>query len=138
MHSIHIDHKNILVDMRLSGFFTPEAAMAAVEDLRTAVRSLGTRAGQHVTLYDVSAVEVAPAATIELLKQSYTDPAIRALWARRIAYCTPSALARLQVARLREARPDIGVFTDRESAIAWLLAGDEIGAADRKGSKTLA
>lgn len=126
MHSIRIDRANVLVDMRLSGFFTPEAAREAVEALRTAVRSLGPLAGKHVTLYDIGAVEVAPAATIEMLKRSFAEPGIRELWARRIAYCTPSALARLQVARLREARPDIGVFADRATALAWLLEKDAV------------
>jgi hypothetical protein len=32
-----------------------------------------------------------------------------------------TALARLQVQRLKEVRADLGVFDDREAAIAWLM-----------------
>ncbi len=44
------------------------------------------------------------------------------LWARKVAFVVVTALAWLQVQRLREVRPDIGIFGDREEAIAQLLA----------------
>lgn len=112
------------MDVRLSGFFTPEDARTAITDIRTAIRSLGGTVGQHVTLYDVTDVQIAPGSTVELLQQAFGEQEARELWARRVAYCTPSALARMQMARLRTVRPDIGIFADRASALAWLLSSD--------------
>jgi hypothetical protein len=121
MFSIHIDRAQLLVDMRLSGFFTPAVAQDATIALRNAVRSLGPAIGRHVTLYDATDLQVAPGVTIEQVQAGFADPAIRHLWARRVAYCTPSALSRMQAARLRTVRSDIGVFATRDEALAWLL-----------------
>lgn len=122
MHSIHIDHERTLVDVRVSGFHTPEQARAVTEDVRAAIRTLGNRIGQHVTLYDVTSVGVAPGETIEMLQRSWDEPEAKRLWARKVAYCTPSALGRLQLGRMKEARADIEIFTGRAEAIAWLTA----------------
>ncbi len=124
MYSIHIDRTRLLVDMRLSGFFTKEIAAEATTALRTAVRSLGADTGRHVTLYDATELKVSPAETVEYIKASYAEPSIRPLWARRVAYCAPSALARMQMTRLRGGRPDIAVFTTRADALDWLLSAD--------------
>ena len=121
-HSIHIDHARKLVDVRMAGFYTAEDLSWAGEDVRAAINTLGDDAGQHVTLYDVSDVQVAPQATVEALKETLANPVVRRMWARKVAYVTPSALGRLQLLRLREVRPDIEVFEDRETALAWLLA----------------
>jgi hypothetical protein len=121
MFTISIDRARLLVDMRLSGFFTLEIAAQATQALRAAVRSLGPAMGHHVTLYDATDLLVSPAQTIEYIQSSYAEPEIRPLWARRVAYCTPSALTRMQAMRLRRSRADIGVFTTRDDALAWLL-----------------
>ena len=59
--------------------------------------------------------------TAELIINTFNNEAVRPLWARKVAFVVVTALARLQVQRLREVRPDIGIFGDREEAIAWLL-----------------
>ena len=96
MFSIEIDRERLFVDMRLSGFFTEDVARAATEALRDAVRSLGPLIGRHVTLYDATALKVCPPETIAFLQHGWAEPSIRKLWARRVAYCTPSALTRMQ------------------------------------------
>jgi len=72
-------------------------------------------------LYDGSGVPVVPQETVELIKNTLDNPAVRAIWARKIAFVVSTALARMQAQRLREVRADIGIFDDRESAIAWLM-----------------
>ena len=121
MFTIEIDRARLLVEMRLSGFFTLEIAHAATGALRDAVRSLGPLAGRHVTLYDASALKVCPPDTVGYIQNSWADPSIRHLWARRVAYCTPSALTRMQAMRLRHSRPDLGVFASRDEALEWLF-----------------
>lgn len=119
---IHIDRANRLVDVRVSGFVTAEDASWLGEDVRAAIRTFGEDVGQHVTLYDVSKLSVAPGETIDIVKEMFVNPHVRPLWARKVAIVTRSALGRLQAQRLRDARSDIAIFEDREAARDWLLA----------------
>jgi hypothetical protein len=120
-HFIEVDLARKLIDLRLSGIVGPEDAAWIGEELRAAIRALGQDVGKHVTLYDASGVQVVPTATVELLQQTFTNAAVRPLWARKVAFVVSTALARMQVQRLKEARADIAVFDDREAAIAWLM-----------------
>lgn len=63
-----------------------------------------------------------PVATVEQLRATLANPAVRQLWARKLAIVTSTALGRLQAQRVREVRPDIGLFDTREAALAWLLS----------------
>ena len=120
-HSIEVDLERKMVDLRIGGLISPEDAAWIGEELRAAIRALGPDVGRHVTLYDASGVQVVPQDTVELIKNTLDNAAVRALWARKIAFVVSTALARMQVQRLREVRADIGVFDDRDSAIAWLM-----------------
>lgn len=121
LHSLHVDRERKLIDLRLKGMLSPEDAAWIGEELRAAVRDFGPEVGQHVTLYDASAIQVVPQATAELIINTFDNEAVRPLWARKVAFVVVTALARLQVQRLREVRPDIGIFDNRAGAIAWLL-----------------
>lgn len=124
MHNVSVDRPHKLVTARLSGFFQPEDLPAVARDVHDAIRALGEGTGQHVTLYDVSDAQISPAATMDMLRKIFEDPATRDLWARKVAFVTPSALARMQAQRLREARSDIAIFEDRASALTWLLLAE--------------
>jgi hypothetical protein len=52
----------------------------------------------------------------------FANPVYKPLWARKVAFCARSLLVRRQIERLREVRPDIGVFDTREAALAFLTA----------------
>ncbi|RYY24995.1 MAG: hypothetical protein EOP62_15195 [Sphingomonadales bacterium] len=121
-HSISIDLARNLVDVRLVGLVTPEHAVWIGEEVREAVRSLGDGVGEHLTLYDASAVLVVPTATIALMQQAWVNPEVRALWARKVAYVASTALCKLQANRLREGMAHIEVFDNRDAALEWLLA----------------
>lgn len=120
-HSIQVDLDRKLIDLRIGGLIGPEDAAWIGEELRAAIRALGPDVGKHVTLYDGSGVPVVPQETVELIKNTLDNPAVRAIWARKIAFVVSTALARMQAQRLREVRADIGIFDDRERAIAWLM-----------------
>lgn len=120
-HSIQVDLERKLVDLRIGGLISPEDAAWIGEELRAAIRALGPDVGKHVTLYDGSGVPVVPQETVELIKNTLDNPAVRAIWARKVAFVVSTALARMQAQRLREVRADIGIFDDRELAIAWLM-----------------
>lgn len=119
---IEIDRERNLVRVTLSGFFTPEVAHIATMEVRMAIQSLGSAAGQHVTLYDMREVKAAPNETVELLRMGFANPVYRPLWARKVAFVTASPLLRRQLDRIREARPDMVIYGDVDAALAWLLA----------------
>lgn len=120
-HSIEVDRERLLVDVRVRGFLMPEEAGWLGEEIRAAVLTLGEGVGRHVTLYDLTEMRVSPQATHNQTMAAFASPAVRPLWARRVAACSPSALHRMQVSRLRAVRPDLGVYATREEALAWLL-----------------
>jgi hypothetical protein len=122
-HSIQVDHRRKLVDVRISGMLMPEDVAWIGEEIRQAVRTLGGGAGQHVTLYDLSGLQVATAATVDMIKETFSNPVVRNLWSRKLAVVASTALIRMQAHRVRESRPDLVVFEDREAALAWLLEG---------------
>ena len=63
-----------------------------------------------------------PTATIDRTLQTLDHPAVREIWARKIAFVVTTATARMHVTRLQKLRPDIAMFDTRESAVAWLIA----------------
>lgn len=120
-HRLEVDRPRKLVILEIREMLGPEDAAWVGEELRAAVRSFGDAVGQHVTLYDGSAVPSLPTATIDMLRQTFDNPAVRAIWARKVAFVVKTATARMQVKRLQQVRPDFGLFDDREAAIAWLM-----------------
>ena len=121
-HSVEVDPARKLVVLTMSGVISPEDGAWMGEEVRAAVRSLGDAAGQHVTLYDFAEVPVVPQATLEQLRETFRNEAIKHLWARKLAIVTTTALGRMQAMRVKEVRPDLELFADREAALAWLLA----------------
>lgn len=121
-HSLEVDRERKLVILTMCGVISPEDAAWMAEELRAAVRTLGDAAGQHVTLYDFTEVPVVPQATLEQLRDTFRNPAIRHLWARKLAIVTGTTLGRMQAQRVKEVRADIELFEDRAAALAWLLA----------------
>jgi hypothetical protein len=121
-HEIRVDRANKLVELRMRGVVGPEDSGWMAEEFRAAVRSLGDDVGDHLSLYDFSDVPVVPVATVEQLRATLVNPEVRKLWARKLAIVTTTALGRLQAQRVREVRPDIGLFETRDAALEWLLA----------------
>lgn len=119
---IEIDRDRGLVVVKPIGFFSPEAAHRATMETRYAIQSLGSAVGQHLTLYDMTDTAPVTTETAELIRMGFANPVYRPLWARKVAFCTPSSLLRRQIERVREVREDIGIFETREAALAWLLA----------------
>ena len=122
LHWVSVDPRRKLVEVRLTNDrLSPEDAGWIGEELRAAILSLGDAVGEHVTLYDATALHGLPVATIDAIKAMFENPRVRPLWARKVAFVTTSALARLQVGRIRRARADIANFDTRAAALEWLL-----------------
>ncbi len=124
MHKVVVDRSHAVVSMIAEGFFGAADLQAAAVDLHAAIRSLGRRAGQHVTLYDLTALSVVPPDVLDAFARYFTDPAIAPLWARKVALVSRSPLVTLQMERVSRARDTLRLFGDRRSAMAWLLVKD--------------
>ncbi|MBN2970530.1 hypothetical protein JW805_00685 [Roseomonas aeriglobus] len=126
MIKVVVDRSHAMVSLTAAGFISEADVAAAAVELHAGIRSLGDRAGQHVTLYDLTGVNVATGAVLEAFSVFFTDTRYRSIWAKRVAFVTRSSLVARQMNRMRAERPDMQVFEDRGRAVAWLLA-----AADR-------
>ena len=129
MYTLAIDRPGNLIEVALTGFWRREATEAFCEEMRGHIATLGTGVGQHVLLCNLSGASVAPADTIAVLAQILASPAFAGIRARRIAFYTPSALLRLQMARVTGVRDGIAVFETRADAEAWLVEGSVSAAA---------
>ena len=125
MHRVTVDRVQAIVSMTAGGFFGEADLLAAAADLHVAIRSLGDRAGRHVTLYDLTALKVVPPPIIDQFARYFTDSYMQPLWARRVALVSGSALVSLQMDRVRRVAETIRVFDNRREAVAWLLADRE-------------
>jgi hypothetical protein len=123
MRNITIDRQRLVVFARVTGFLDAEMVTQITADMRDAARKLGSAMGQHDFLYDLTDTQVGDVATADALYTVLADQRTQHIWARRIAFFTPSALLTLQLQRLCAARPGrIAVFSDRRAATAWLYA----------------
>ncbi|KQN25103.1 hypothetical protein ASE86_02250 [Sphingomonas sp. Leaf33] len=129
MIKVVVDRSHALVNLTADGFVTDADIATGAAQLHAAIRSLGDRMGRHVTLYDLTGLRVASPAILDTFAVFFTDPAYRAIWARRVAFVTASPLVTLQMERIRRDRPDMQVFAERAPAIAWLFAVPERGQA---------
>lgn len=121
-YTLEVDRARKLLILTALTMHAPEDSAWAGEELRAAIQSFGPDIGQHVTLYDGSAIPSLPTATIDQMQRSLDHPAVREIWARKVAFVVTTATARLQIKRLQQVRPDIAVFDTRDAAIAWLVA----------------
>ncbi|HEY0623864.1 hypothetical protein [Sphingomonas sp.] len=120
-HRILVDRPRKLVIVEVHAILSPEDSGWVGEELRAAIRTFGDEIGQHVTLYDATGVPAVPTATIDFLMHSFDHLAVRALWARKVAFVVTNATGRMQVKRLQKVRPDFGIFARRDAAIEWLM-----------------
>lgn len=116
-----VNRPHKMVSVVADGFFTIADIEHTGRELHAAIRSLGADAGQHVTLYDLSAAQVTAAPALERFGTFFTDTAYRGIWARRVAFVSTSALLRRQLERVAAIRDNLRSFDDRDAAIGWLL-----------------
>ena len=126
MFKVVVDRSHAMVNLTAEGFITVEELERAAAALHDSIRSLGDRAGRHLTLYDLTRLNVVAGPVLAKFGSYFTDPVYRAIWARRVALVTASPMVARQMARLRGERSDMRIFDDRTAAMAWLLAaGDD-------------
>ena len=120
MHKVVVNRAQALVGVTASGFVDDAGLAAAAADLHAAIRSLGDRAGRHVTLYDLTGLKVASPATLARFAAYWSNPQVAL--GRRVALVSTSPLVLQQMARVQAVRDSIRVFADRREALGWLIA----------------
>lgn len=120
MHKVVVNRAQALVSVTASGFVDAAGLAAAAAALHAGIRSLGDRAGKHVTLYDLSELKVASAAVLDRFAAYWSNPEVAL--GRRIALVSASPLVTQQLERVSKGRDTLRVFADRREALAWLLA----------------
>lgn len=130
MYKVVVDRSHAMVNMEADGFIAASDLEAAAKALHAAIRSLGDRVGRHVTLYDLTGLQVAAPKVLETFGGYFTRPEYRDIWARRVALVTRSPMVTRQMARLTQGRTDMRIFEERRVAVAWLLSAPERLAAE--------
>lgn len=115
--SIDIDADRSLVRIAMSGFFAANDIAAFSSAKRDALLKLRSRPNQHVTLVDVTAMDIQAQGSVAQFQDLIADPRAAA---RRMAFVVSKSLARIQAQRAAERR-DARFFTSREEAESWLL-----------------
>jgi hypothetical protein len=116
-HQIRVDLQSRLLHLQLEGFFDEPAIANFMIDREKAYAQLGS-AGDHLTLCDVSKCAIQSQQSFERFRALLME---RSRWGKRMAFIVPEgSLAAMQVTRLIAQRPDLQVFGDVPSALAWL------------------
>jgi hypothetical protein len=93
-YRLEIDRSRKLLILTVLTMRSPEHSAWAGEALPAAIQSFGPDIGQHVTLYNGSAIQSLPTATVNHILQTLNHPAVRAIWARKVAFVVTTASAR--------------------------------------------
>lgn len=121
---IRVDSARHLVTMRLTGFFTPETFDRFKAERAVAFTALRCGPNQHLSLTDVREVQIQSQDIVSAFGQVLADPAYRS---KRLAFVTPTSLARMQLHRVISQRADGSTrcFTDPVAAEHWVLTGTD-------------
>ena len=122
MYRIDVDSARALVTVDVAGFWTVDTIGPFARDLGAAVRRLNAT-DRHALVVGFDEADIAPGPVIEALRHLVVAGPTRA---RRMALYTASALKRLQVKRIADAREMAMVFTTRQEAEDWACARDSL------------
>jgi hypothetical protein len=122
-YDIALDKGAGMLRLTMGGFF--DAAL--VDEMRAALvvalRQLNCPPGEHVTLCDITGMNIQSQELVQRFAALVGSPEVVS---RRLAFVTGATLARLQARRLTS-RDGVAYFSDVPSAMAWLI--DERAAA---------
>ncbi len=111
-----------LVRIELSGFFQCADILAFQNARDHAHRQLTCKANQHLTLVDITGMQIQSQEAVEGFRALLTDPTYTS---KRIAIVVGKTLARMQIQRAAAGR-NVSYFTDDITAArSWLLAEDD-------------
>jgi len=121
LFSFAIDRRLGLIEIAMSGLFTPADVAAFLEARGKAHAELGWPRNGHVTLNDVSGMKIQPQETVAAFQAVLADVEFRS---RRLAFVVSQTLARRQLTRAVDSR-HVRCFTDADEARDWLFEAEE-------------
>ncbi len=114
------DHALAMIRIDLAGFFSPDEVELFAQAVAEQVRLLGTEPNMHVTLCDISSMNIQAQDVVAAFTRMVGSPAVRS---RKLAFVTHSSLTRQQAMRLTD-RPGVRFFTSKAEAEDWLKQED--------------
>ncbi|MEH3159771.1 MAG: hypothetical protein PGN08_13090 [Sphingomonas taxi] len=123
---IVVDPVRASLAIDLSGFFTTADVAGFAEALRAALGRLRCPANQHVTLCDLSRMQIQTQEVVTAFAEVVRNPVTQG---RLLAMVVGVSLARHQAQRINTPdRSGVAFFYDRGEAEAWLVSGDRTAA----------
>lgn len=116
-YDIALEPRERLLRLTMGGFFEPARVADMREALIVALRELNCPPGEHLTLCDVTAMNIQSQELVQHFAALVGSPEVVS---RRLAFVTGATLARLQARRLTS-REGVAFFADVPSAMAWLI-----------------
>lgn len=100
----------------MTGFFAPAQIADFKAAVSTAIRQLGCRPGQHLTLVDIRQMDIQSQEAVQHFQRLLSLPDVPS---RKIAFLVARSLARLQIKRAAGER-EADFFEDPVAAEEWL------------------
>jgi hypothetical protein len=119
--TILADPDRDLIQISMSGFFSPDDIQAFCDARATEHAKLHCGPNQHLTINDLTAMKVQSQDIVSGFQSLLADPAYRS---RRLAFVVSRTLARSQLMRALNGR-DAKCFENRADAEKWLLAPEQ-------------
>ena len=114
---IKLDRDDGMMRLTMGGFFEGDAIQRMGAAIVEAVATLGLPPNQHLTLCDITAMNIQTQDMVTMFAAMVANPATRS---RRLAFVAAATLARYQAKRLTD-RPDVAFFADTPTALDWLV-----------------
>ncbi len=122
MFALSVEPTRRLISITLPSNIDPAIAREIGAAKAKAADQLGDIERGHVTLFDVRALRVQPQSIMQMFADFVRDTPRKSL---KVAILVGEGTSRMQFRRLAEAeaiREDLKLFTERTSAVDWLLA----------------
>ena len=117
--TLTVDRARRLFNFSAEGFFDVEGVASLAAQKAAALQSLGGRAGDHVSIVDVTGCRIQSQDVVAAFSDMIADCAIAS---RKVAFvASPGCQMRLQVRRMTRDRDASGLFDDVDSAKRWVL-----------------
>jgi hypothetical protein len=113
---ISVDRATDMVRIEMTGFFSSDEVEVFAQAVADNVAKLGAPPNMHVTLCDISTMNIQAQDVVGAFAQLVGSSAVRS---RKLAFITQSSLARQQATRLTD-RPGVRFFTGLREAEDWL------------------
>lgn len=113
---ISLDRAADMVRIEMTGFFSSQEVEDFAQSVAAYVKRLGAPPNMHVTLCDISTMNIQAQAVVAAFSRLVGSPSVRS---RKLAFVTQSSLARQQATRLTD-RPGVRFFTSLQEAEDWL------------------